>query len=152
MGSSIVRLIIVWSGTFCLSAWLSVYWMRQECSMPNTGDQQDAKTDRPVYSGSSGDGNVGVFDSGVVHCASLPRTPQEKGQDPEISAPVAQLDRAVDFESIGRGFESLQAHQFYSQSRDIILSSQSLPEWVPVRIRIPLAPDHQKFLIVWRNV
>lgn len=96
--------------------------------MPNTGDQQDAKTDRPVYSGSSGNGNVGVFDSGMVGCASLPRTPQEKGQDPEISAPVAQLDRAVDFESKGRGFESLQAHQYHSQSREIILSSQSVPE------------------------
>ncbi len=27
-------------------------------------------------------------------------------------APVAQLDRATDFESVGREFESLRAHQF----------------------------------------
>src|SRR5208282_6446272 len=27
-----------------------------------------------------------------------------------IRAPVAQLDRATDFESVGRGFESLRAH------------------------------------------
>ena len=26
-------------------------------------------------------------------------------------APVAQLDRAPDYESVGRGFESLRAHQ-----------------------------------------
>ncbi|SRR5579884_647742 len=29
----------------------------------------------------------------------------------ESSAPVAQLDRAADFESVGRGFESLRARQ-----------------------------------------
>ena len=30
-----------------------------------------------------------------------------------LFAPVAQLDRAADFESGGRGFESLQAYQNY---------------------------------------
>ena len=30
---------------------------------------------------------------------------------PILKAPVAQLDRAPDFESVGRGFESLRARQ-----------------------------------------
>lgn len=113
--------------------------------MPNTGDQQDAKTDRPVYSGSSGNGNVGVFDSGLVDCASLPRTPQEKGQDPEISAPVAQLDRAVDFESIGRGFESLQAHQ--SQSH----SSRMIRCWKDLRMKITDDPKTDTFTTILKD-
>jgi hypothetical protein len=31
--------------------------------------------------------------------------------DKQIKAPVAQLDRVADFESVGRGFEPLLAHQ-----------------------------------------
>jgi hypothetical protein len=38
-------------------------------------------------------------------------------------APVAQLDRASDFESVRRGFESLQAYQKY---KDICLGTVGL--------------------------
>ncbi len=31
-----------------------------------------------------------------------------------LAAPIAQLDRASDYESVGRGFESLWAHQLLS--------------------------------------
>ncbi len=34
-------------------------------------------------------------------------------------APVAQLDRAPDFESVGRGFESLQACQIVKIDRQV---------------------------------
>ena len=36
------------------------------------------------------------------------------------SAPVAQLDRVPDFESVGRGFESLRARQFKSMGYGIV--------------------------------
>ena len=31
----------------------------------------------------------------------------------ELNAPVAQLDRVTDYEPVGRGFESLLAHQSF---------------------------------------
>ena len=34
------------------------------------------------------------------------------GSERPVGAPVAQLDRAPDFESVGRGFESLRARHF----------------------------------------
>ncbi len=40
-----------------------------------------------------------------------------------LSAPVAQLDRASDFESESRGFESLRAHQ---SLQDVIRTHQLL--------------------------
>src|ERR1017187_4864129 len=42
-------------------------------------------------------------------------------------APVAQLDRAAGFEPVGRGFESLRAHQII---KDLAINSQSKqPIW-----------------------
>ncbi len=41
----------------------------------------------------------------------------------EIDAPMAQLDRAADYESVGRGFESLWAHQ-----SDLIYMQEALKE------------------------
>ena len=38
---------------------------------------------------------------------------------PAVHAPVAQLDRVPDFESVGRGFESLRAH--HSQIKHLAL-------------------------------
>lgn len=34
-----------------------------------------------------------------------------------LSAPLAQLDRVIGFEPIGREFESLRAHQFFRSNR-----------------------------------
>jgi hypothetical protein len=49
------------------------------------------------------------------HQSSVKRLPSQTGYGKNNSidlsnAPVAQLDRALDFESKGRGFESLRAH------------------------------------------
>ena len=56
------------------------------------------------------------------------------------TAPVAQLDRASDFESVGRGFESLRAH--------LILGPHSSHEWqVPILLRIvEPVPDDKSIL------
>ncbi len=35
-------------------------------------------------------------------------------------APIAQLDRVTDYESVGRGFESLSAYQKNTQNRKIL--------------------------------
>src|ERR1035437_3025785 len=44
-------------------------------------------------------------------------------------APVAQLDRVADFESVGREFESLRAHHFSPNPMTIAAASE-LPESV----------------------
>ena len=56
-----------------------------------------------------------------------------------VLAPVAQLDRAPDFESVGRGFESLRARHHHSRG----LSEMPLDPFCvsgpgPVRLRICL--------------
>ena len=50
----------------------------------------------------------------LIFCGSLGAAEIEgevTAFDADLSAPVAQLDRAPDFESVGRGFESLRAYQ-----------------------------------------
>ena len=47
-----------------------------------------------------------AFGSGLCHMSRPPRHVYDK---PVAHAPVAQLDRALDYESRGRGFESLPA-------------------------------------------
>src|ERR1035437_9594811 len=72
---------------------------------------------------------------------------------PEMSAkhaPVAQLDRALDYESRGQEFESLRARQIYqalSLDRDVPRGSKSVIGYTLGRTRIGLIPrDFQKAL------
>ena len=52
--------------------------------------------------------NAPVLKTGIGESLSRVRIPLPP---PYIHAPVAQLDRAIDYESIGQEFESSQAHQ-----------------------------------------
>ena len=47
-------------------------------------------------------------------------------------APVAQLDRAPDFESVGRRFESCRARQINSKCRMQNANTRCLQHWVNV--------------------
>ena len=81
----------------------------------SSGGQEDGQTDGQVFSGSSGDRHVDFSYRGLVRRSPLSCSPEKKGQNFQINAPVAQSDRAIDFESKGRGFDSLQARQYQSQ-------------------------------------
>ena len=57
---------------------------------------------------------LGVVGSSPITHPILPQTGAVHIQPAPVSfAPVAQLDRAPDFESVGRGFESLRARQLF---------------------------------------
>src|SRR5690606_40593434 len=47
-----------------------------------------------------------------------------------VSAPVAQLDRVVASEAIGRGFESLQARHFLPRSEERRVGKEGRERWV----------------------
>ena len=83
----------------------------------SSGGQEDGQTDGQVFSGSSGDRHVDFSYRGLVRRSPLSCSPEKKGQDFQINAPVAQSDRAIDFESKGRGFDSLQARHVFRHSK-----------------------------------
>ena len=43
----------------------------------------------------------------------------------ELNAPVAQLDRVTGYEPVGRGFESLLAHQSFLILTNLILTKEN---------------------------
>ena len=109
----------------------------------SSGGQEDGQTDGQVFSGSSGDRHVDFSYPGLVRRSPLSCSPKKKRQDFQINAPVAQSDRAIDFESKGRGFDSLQARHILRQSRNIWKTKNRICySLVTLRRKIIVSPRH----------
>lgn len=92
-----------------------VYWMT-DCGSTEEAMHRNEGTDGPIHTGSPCHRHVGVPDCGMVCRPAVSPSPQEEQESCQQKAPVAQSDRAIDFESKGRGFDSLQARHLYPAS------------------------------------
>ena len=108
-----------------------VYWMT-DCGSTEEAMHRNEGTDGPIHTGSPCHRHVGVSDCGMVCRPAVSPSPQEEQESCQQKAPVAQSDRAIDFESKGRGFDSLQARHLYPGKYGAPIISDILPE--PLRV------------------